>query len=87
MYTCEIGLKTAHETEESVGMIGKSKEFRGKLGGNWGIVFPQWGHKIPWRGKQFPPRRGKKGKMKGNCFTKIPIWGICVKQVGEIKGK
>ena len=79
VHTCEVVLKTARETGES-GVIIK------KLGENWGIVFPQRRNRIPWRGNQFPPRRGKKEEMRENCFTKIPIWGICVKQVGEMKG-
>ena len=69
MYTCEVVLKTAHETEESVGIIGKSGEFGGilgEIGGKLGIVFPQLGNTIAWRGNQFPPRQGK---MRENCFT------------------
>ena len=65
MYICEVVLKTAHETGES-GRISRNHweigGIRGKLGENWGIVFPQWGNRIPWRGNQFPPHRGKKGE-------------------------
>ena len=55
------------------GIIGKSGEIRGKLGENWGILFPQWGNTIPWQGNQLPPHRGKRGEMRENCSTKIPI--------------
>ena len=83
MYTCEVVLKTVQETRESVGIIGKFWRFlgeiQGKFGENWGIVFPPWGNNIPWRGNQFPPCRRKGGKMRENCFTKITIWGLCVK--------
>ena len=56
MYTCEVVLKTAQETGES-GEISRNYweiwgiwgEIRVKLGENWGIVFLQWGNRIPWR--------------------------------------
>ena len=74
MYTCEVVLKTAHET------------------GNWEKIgelsFPNGETEFP--GGEInspPPCLGKRVKMRENCFSKIPIWGICVKQVGEMKGK
>ena len=35
-------------------------------------------------GKSITPTSGKKGENEGKLFC---IWGICVKQVGEMKGK
>ena len=57
MYTCEVVLKTARETGESVGIIGKSGKCGGKLGENWGMncetEFPD--------GKIDSPHSGEKG--------------------------
>ena len=65
MCTSEIVLKTAQETGESRRISRNHWEIggiRGKLGKNWGIVFLQWGNRIPWRAKSIPPTSGKKGE-------------------------
>ena len=86
MYTCEVVMKTAQKTGESVGIIQKSGEFggnsgeiQGKFGGNCGKIGELC---FPNEETEFPD-----GKMREKCYTKIPIWGICVKRVGEMKGK
>ena len=85
-------LKTAQETGESGGIIGSrgnSEGIRGKIVGNSREIGRKLGNCVSPIGKQnsltknlFPPHRGQRAKMRENCFTKIPIWGICVKQVG-----
>ena len=94
-------MKIAQETGESGGIIGNrenSEGIRGKLVGNSSEIGRKLGNCVSPIGKQnfltknlFPPHRGKRAKMRENCFTKIPIWGTCVKQVGgnerEMKGK
>ena len=86
MYTCEAVLKTAQETGESGEISRNHWEIRGNSGGNsreiGELCFPNWETEFPG-GKINFLHIGKKK----NCFTKIPIWGICVKQVGEMKEK
>ena len=93
MYTCEVVLKTAQETGESGGIIRNHWEIgriQGKFRGNWGKIgemcFPL-GKQNSMAGKSIPPTSGKKGENEGKLFPKIPIWGIFMKQVGEMKGK
>ena len=89
MYICEVVLKTAQETggiRRNHWEIGGT---RWNLGGNSGEISGKIGRKlencVSPMGKQNSLTGGKRGKMSENCFTKIPIWGICVKQVGEMK--
>ena len=64
-------------------------EIQGKFGRNSGAIggkigelcFPNGETELPG----VPPNQGKGEKMRENCFTKNPIWVICVKQVREIK--
>ena len=55
-----------------------SEEIREKLGN---CVF------LMGKQKSISPHQETGGKMRENCFTKILIWGIYDKQVGEMKGK
>ena len=86
MYTCEVVLKTAQETGESQGISKNHWEIvgiRGKLGNCVSLM----GKQSSLARKSIPPSSGERGEMKENCSTKIPIWGICVKQVGKMRGK
>ena len=50
----------------------------GKLGENRGLCFPNGEIEFPDREINFPHITEKLGKMRENCFTKIPIWGMNV---------
>ena len=58
-YTCEFVLKTAQETGESVGIIGKSGKIGGKFWGNWGKLV------------NFGGNRGKLGGNSGEIGEKL----------------
>ena len=75
---------------ESVGIIGKSEKFRGnwkEIGGKLGNCVSLMGKQNSLAGKSISPTSGKKGENEGKLFHKNSHWGICVKQVGKMKGK
>ena len=87
MYTCEVVLKNCTGNWGIGGNHWEIEGIRGKFKGNSGeigeLCFPNGETEFTGGEINFP-MSGKKEEMRGNSFTKIPIWRICVKQLGEM---